>query len=288
MPSFVLLWAAAPALILSIVLLSSAGAPRSALIQQVVVAVLAAAASVIVVQVRRAGPLTAGHRLALTLVACLFLPLLFGTGAGPHRWVPLGVTQLYVAPVVLPLSILLIGVSSSAPTIYLLSAAIVGAALLFQPDAAQLSAFAAAMSVLLIKSSQRVPIRVGLFTFILCCAVAAWRVPDPLKPVRYVEGVFYLAADVSAFALSASVLSAALPVIGLGWFARSTRCHAALAVAAYYAMLFALAPLQITPVPLLGFGSGPILGYFLAVSFISSSSGHPRALPSPDQGSDRS
>ena len=38
-----------------------------------------------------------------------------------------------------------------------------------------------------------------------------------------------------------------------------------LAVAMYYVALVGLAPLEITPVPLLGFGAGPILGYLLMV-----------------------
>jgi hypothetical protein len=38
-----------------------------------------------------------------------------------------------------------------------------------------------------------------------------------------------------------------------------------MAVAIYYTTLVALAPLEITPVPLIGFGAGPILGYLLMV-----------------------
>ena len=140
--------------------------------------------------------------------------------------------------------------------------------------------------MILLNSTWRFPLRLGLFALILCCAVAAWRVPDPLAPVRYAEGVFSLAADVSIVALLAAVVSAALPVLGLVWLARSTLWSAPLAVAAYYTTLFALAPLQVTPVPLLGFGSGPILGYFLVASILVSSGGRPQALPSPvqDQG----
>jgi hypothetical protein len=283
MPLFLLHWAAVPALLLSVLLLNIGGAPRSALIQQIVVAVFATSVSVVAVWVRRAGPPAAGYRLALPLAACLFLPLLFGTDAGPHRWLPLGGTRLYVAPVVLPLSLFLIGVSSGGPTIYLMSTAMISAALLFQPDAAQLSAFAAAMSVILVNSPWRLSLRLGLFALMLCCVVAAWRVPDPLTPVRYVEGVFRVAAEASTLALPAAVVSAALPVLGLVWFARSTLCNAPLAVAAYYTTLFSLAPLQVTPVPLLGFGSGPILGYFLVASIVASSGGHSQALPPPVQ-----
>jgi len=165
--------------------------------------------------------------------------------------------------------------------ISLLSGAIIAAALLFQPDAAQLSAFVAALSVILVNSSWRLALRLGLFALLLCCTVAAWRVPDPLAPVRYVEGVFRLAAEVSPVALLAAVVSAALPVLGLVAFARSTESNAPLAVAAYYTTLFALAPFQVTPVPLLGFGFGPILGYFLAASLVARSGARNTANPLP-------
>jgi hypothetical protein len=270
MPHFLLQGAAVPVLLLSVLLLHIGGAPRSALIQQVVVAVLAVSASVLAVRGRRASPPAAGHWLILTLAACLFLPFVLGIGEGPHRWLPLGGTRLYVAPVVLPLSLFMMGVSSGVSTLSLLSTAMMAAALLFQPDAAQLSAFAAAMSVLLVNSPWRLALRLCLFALLLCCTIAAWRVPDPLAPVPYVEGVFRLAAEVSPLVLLAAVVSAVLPVLGLVGVARSTLSSAPLAVAAYYTTLLALAPFQVTPVPLLGFGSGPILGYFLVASLVAS------------------
>ena len=86
------------------------------------------------------------------------------------------------------------------------------------------------------------------------------------------EGVFNVATEVSLFALLAALISAALPVIAFVWVARVTRHNGTFAVAVYYAALFALAPLQVTPVPLLGFGTGPILGYFLVASVVSRAS----------------
>ncbi len=99
-----------------------------------------------------------------------------------------------------------------------------------------------------------------------------WRAPDPLAPVRYVEGAFVLAAEASPFALLAALIFAALPVTAFVWVARVTGSSGTCAVAVYYASLFALAPLQATPVPLLGFGAGPILGYCLVASAVSRTS----------------
>ena len=156
------------------------------------------------------------------------------------------------------------------PAIYAASVIAAAIALVLQPDASQLSAFALAMLVLVTALRSYLSLRVALLAVLLSCAVVAWQTPDPLAPVRYVEGVFDLAADVSAFALLAALISAVLPVIALVWVVRGTSSsNGGLAVGTYYASLLALAPLQVTPVPLLGFGAGSILGYFLVAGVIS-------------------
>lgn len=100
----------------------------------------------------------------------------------------------------------------------------------------------------------------------LLMAIASWGRPDPLVPVPYVEGVFALAATVSHLALVLSVAAAAAPVAVLALFAFATKSVGVQAVATYFGVLLLLAPTQATPVPLLGFGAGPILGYFLMAS----------------------
>jgi hypothetical protein len=145
----------------------------------------------------------------------------------------------------------LLGAPLRVPAIYAASVAAAATALVLQPDASQLTAFALAMLVLLAAPSSHLLRRLALSAVLLCCTAVAWRAPDPLVPVRYVEGVLNLAAEVSPFALLAALISAALPVIAFVWVARATRSRGTFAVAVYYASLFALAPLQATPVPLL-------------------------------------
>ena len=272
LPRFLLFWAAAPAVVLSVWLLRIAEAPRSVQTLQVIVASVAAAVFVVLVRIRRVRHAGDFQWLALVLALSLFIPLLAGSPGGPERWLVLGGARLYVAPVVLPVALFLLGAPLRAPAIYAATVVAAATALVLQPDASQLSAFALAMLVLLAASSSHLLLRLALLAALLCGAVVAWRTPDPLAPVRYVEGVFNLAAEVSPFALLAAVISAALPVIAFVWVARVTRSSGTFAVAVYYASLFALAPLQVTPVPLLGFGTGPILGYFLVASVVSRAS----------------
>lgn len=265
LPRLMLVWTAVPILLVSFCLLYIGSAPRSAQIVQFL-AVLMGMALFAAVALRPRRQVTGGSRwLALALALSLLLPLLDGPG-GPSRWLAVGGVRIYLAPVVLPLLLCVLGAKGLAPSVYGIAVAVASLALVLQPDAAQLSALAVGLAVLSLAFG--VP-RAAVFGLSLVGAVVAWRLPDPLQPVAHVEGIFELAAEVSVLALLAALLAAILLVAGLAWTALRLRSLAVGAVAAYYTVLYALAPLQLTPVPLLGFGAGPILGYFLAAGWIA-------------------
>ena len=268
---FLLCWAAAPALAMSMWLLQIGEAPRSAIMLQAITAVVGIAICIALTRMRSVSRVVDSQWLAMALTVSLFIPLMVGSENGIARWVVLGSVRLYLAPVVLPVALLLLGSPPRVPAIHAGTVIVTAIALVLQPDASQLTAFALAMLVLLAASKSHLLLRGALLAVLLCCVVVAWKIPDPLAPVRYVEGVFTLAAEVSTIALLAALIVAALPVMAFALIARTTRSTGALAVATYYAALLALAPLQVTPVPLLGFGAGPILGYFFVAGVIPTS-----------------
>lgn len=261
-----LLLAAVPAIAGSVLLMREAGVSTSSRVLQL--AVFAAGGILLALwppaqRRSRSGGLHC-WRSAL-LVALLFLPLALDAGAAPHRWINLGGVRLYLAPVMLPVLLLSWNrsASESRSRAACLAIAAIGACvgLLLQPDAAQLDGFALAMLPLLIPSRLSGLARGTMLAFMAACALAVWQRPDPLAPVAHVEGVFVLAARLSPIALVAAACAAALPAATLLWYSRRERSTGLLAVALYYLAILAHAPLQITPVPLLGFGAGPILGY---------------------------
>lgn len=264
-----LLLAAVPAIVGSVLLMRVAHVSSSSIVLQL--AVMGAGGGMLMLaprsQRREQGDGFSCWMRAL-LVALLFLPLALDAGDGPYRWIGLGGVRVYLAPVVLP--VLLLSSNRSAPEspskVACLAMAAIGAsvALLLQPDAAQLGAFALAMVPLLITSRLSGVAKATMIAVMSACTLAVWQRPDPLAPVAHVEGVFALAAPLGPFALAAAVCAAALPAATLLWYSRRERSAGLLAVALYYLAILAHAPLQITPVPLLGFGAGPILGYCLA------------------------
>lgn len=263
--------AAIPPLLGSLWFLEYSSASRGLLVQQAAIGTLAFLATLVAVRFMKPSYSSPPHGMVfLALAAVLFAPLLGQVSAGPHRWVGMAGFRLYVAPVVVPLFLVLwhraLTSQGGAPRASSLSATLAGAALFAQPDAAQLTAFAVGAVPLVWCSvlfrRWRLPVICGA----LLAAAVSWGLPDPLAPVPYVEGVFQLAASSSYGVLAAAVVAAALPVAALAWLAYSMSSTGLLAVALYLGVLLLLAPMQVTPVPLLGFGAGPVLGYFLMAS----------------------
>jgi hypothetical protein len=260
--------AAIPALLGSLYLSNFAAAPRSILVQQATVAIIAIVAALF--SVRYSKPSFALEKapwLLLGMAALVCAPLLLsGEASTPQRWLTFFGFRLYTAPVVIPLFLLLWHHARAGSILSTVAAALMGLGLFVQPDAAQLTAFAiASVPILGLVASSRF-VRLLTLAALLLAATVAWHVPDPLAPVPYVEGVFVLAAKSSVWVLFSAILAVALPIGSLGWLAYRMRSPGILAVSLYFAVLYLLAPVRVTPVPLLGFGSGPILGYFIMAS----------------------
>ena len=270
------MFAAIPALLGSLVLMNVAGAPRALWAQQAIVA--ATATVTVFFAARHSKAKSAVIRapwLLLGMAALVCAPLLGVGSPAPRRWLEFSGIRLYVASAVLPVFLLVWhrGLAGGRATAVMSSVAVAftALALFLQPDAAQLTALAiASLPILWSCSGGRLVARSTLAALsLLLAAAVSWRTPDPLAPVPYVEGVFVSAAGYSDWALVAAVLAAALPVTALGWSARRTKSRGIFAVTFYYAVLYLLAPAQVTPVPLLGFGAGPILGYFVMAYFVT-------------------
>ena len=264
------LLAAIPTLLGSLFLMHTAQAGRMLELQQTLVVVVAAALAWALS--RRSAPLSdtwiRGSLGSAALV--LLLPLLLSSGDGPRRWVSLGGVRLYVASVVLPSVVLLLaralGSSTGKVTGPLVMATVMALTLAAQPDAAQTTAFALACAVLVVRAELTLVSKALTLAGLAGALALAWRVPDPLKPVSYVEGVLALAGAMSPLVLGLALLALALLPALLLWRARSLGSFGLVAVASYYLVIDFLAYRQLTPMPLLGFGAGPILGYFWMAS----------------------
>lgn len=269
-----LLAAPIPALIGSLLVMHSAEVGRTLLLQQVLVFCAAAAGCAFALARARPFALPKNrHWIIGMIVVLLLLPVLVSPAEEPRRWLSLGSFRLYVSALLLPATLLLLTAKCRAtesrawwPVAAGVAIAVV---LTAQPDASQVTAFALAFAACTLRVQAGALIKVGTLIALANCVVIAWSRPDPLTPVPYVEGVLDLARSISPLAMVVVIAAITLIPACLIWHARSRQNFALFAVAIYYLVIFFLACLQFTPMPILGFGAGPILGYF-AMLFVAS------------------
>jgi cell division protein FtsW (lipid II flippase) len=213
---------------------------------------------------------------AVLTLAALAATLLVPGVEGVHRWVPLGPVRLHAAAVLLPLLLVAMQGLSQARGWWISAGVAVAVALLLwlQPDAAQATAFAAGCLVLLLPLAGRDPLRLICLLSLPLLAGLTWLRRDPLAPVPHVEGIVGLAAGLGAGWAVAAVVS--LLVLPLPFFhaARGAGKHAALALGTYVAITILAAFLGNFPVPVMGYGVSPILGYLAGLGILM------RAAPS--------
>lgn len=194
---------------------------------------------------------------------------------GVHRWIDIGPVHTNLAAVLLPGAIVALAALSGERWAWA-AAALVGALLVLQPDASQAAAFGAGAVVILMRLPVSRAMRGAGIAAVLAVVAAAWLRRDPLAPVPEVEGIIGLAARWSPLAaLLAVVLLAgvALSPLLAGRVEGGPPRTAAGALAAYFAVT-ALAPLVGTfPVPLVGMGMSPIIGFWLGCGSLLAAAG---------------
>jgi hypothetical protein len=139
-----------------------------------------------------------------------------------------------------------------------------------QPDASQASAFAVAIVVLLFQRGRAHLSDWAAGGIVVGSALLAWSRNDPLEAVPHVEGIVGLAANLGAMWLITSVIALALlplPFISAALRPREKRAED-LSLAAYFGIVCVTPFVGTYPVPVLGYGLSPILGYFGALGWI--------------------
>ncbi|HEX2224817.1 MAG TPA: hypothetical protein VHN15_11485 [Thermoanaerobaculia bacterium] len=204
---------------------------------------------------------------ALLTLGALVATLLAPGMDGVHRWVRLGPARLHIAALLLPLLLLALERLARVRGWWVTSllAMGVGFVLLLQPDASQATAFAAASGILLLPEVRRSAPRLIALLSLPVIGGLSWLRRDPLAPVPHVEEIVELAGSLGtgwALAAIASLLLLPLPFFLAG---RGVGGRTGLALGVYVSITFLAAFLGNFPVPVMGYGISPILGYLLGL-----------------------
>jgi hypothetical protein len=190
---------------------------------------------------------------AAAICATLLAPDLEGV----RRWIALGPLRVNVSAALAPWLLLGHDAPRSAVRGRAAAAVLVAqVAHLAQPDAGQATALAVGIAL----STRERALSAG----VALLAAATWLRPDPLAPVAHVERVLALAAAQGAPSVAAAALAVAALLVPL---------RARPAAAAYLLAALIVPLVGHFPVPVLGAGAGPVLGWYaLRVTAASRSS----------------
>jgi hypothetical protein len=281
MRRLLLLSAPLPALIIGVLVMQRSGVSSGIWGQQIAAGLtLTALCAAVSLAPRLRRPL--GFQ-GVEILALVVLLLLAATLAQPglegvRRWVSVGPLQWHSAFVTLPVLLVLFGKILEACPFRTgawsipLATTVAATVLVLQPDPSQLTAFGVAVVVQLFVRRSRTSSDWVTAGVILPAAIVAWTRPDPLAPVPYVEGIVGRAGTLGTVWVLASLL--ALALLSLPFIAHAVQLRSShggrtsLAVAVYFAIVSSMPLFGPYPVPILGYGISPMVGYFAVLGWL--------------------
>lgn len=263
------LLAAAPGVAVGCAVMRVQGVGASAILQNVAALLVGGVGAWLYAAAPRGGRAWSRHAGMLLCAGLLLCTFLDAGLQGVHRWIRLGPLALNAAFLAVPAALIGLDRRMREGRTYEACAwgVAVGALLLLQPDASMASALALAAVPVLLQGQKNRAARWVALCALFALTVASWLRPDPLEPVAHVEGMLSLAWTCGPGYGLLSLLSLAILFIP---FALGARRQPVRALCAGNALLFAGLLLSTRfgafPVPVLGGGASPILGYLLAAA----------------------
>ena len=271
--------ASVPALVLGVLVMRATDVPASVWGQNVAAWMVGALLCLGIWRTRAARPSPTWADLAALLTVGALVATLLAPGVdGVHRWVRLGPVSIHTSALLLPLLLVALERIERARGWWIASLLAVGVVLVLylQPDAAQATAFAGAAVILLLPGAGRGAARRIALVSLPVVAGLTWLRGDPLAPVAHVEEIVGLAGSLGMGWAAAAVVSLLLLPVPFLLAGRGAGGRAGLALGAYMGITILATFVGHFPVPVMGYGMSPILGYLVGMgAFLRTAS--PRA-----------
>ena len=188
---------------------------------------------------------------------------------GVQRWIALGPIQVYVSAIVVPIIMIAVWrLLQQGQTLRALTTiGCVTIILALQPDASMVTAFSVVSIIMIWQKLTKLP-KVIAVSLLVGLSASTWIFLDTLAPVAYVEGIFEW---VSAFGVIATIIgSVALVLMVIPFFLYSPKKQQLLAICfgLFYSLILLSNSVGHFPIPLMGYGISPVIGYFIAITWL--------------------
>lgn len=261
-----------PAVIIGVIAMIHSGVPVYIWIQNIASLVIGGGISYIIlsndIKIKKS---FSPYRITIVSIVLLISTFISSNVEGVHRWISIGGISLNIAMIVIPMTIIALERVLEIKGFITYSIITIGIAILItmQPDASQLTGFAIPMIIIMLcKCSKSIGrnIIIGLL-FILI--ILSWMFLDSLQPVDYVEKILGLVTTMGYGWLVLGDISLLLLTIPFIFFPPRNYRLQSLCVGLYYIIILISTIFGNFPVPLMGYGASPIIGYFIAITWYS-------------------
>lgn len=259
-----------PAIIIGTISMISYGVTSNIWIQNILIWLLGTVFGFIYLVRNKNKKLNKGNLLPnIVIIALLVFPLLFNGLDGVHRWLTFGTINIYIASIILPLLIIhLWKLAFNNRERYAIGLLFITLfILLLHPDAGQLSAFECATAIILWKTISKWMIKFLSFTLTAFFVILSWVFLDDLAPVPYVEDIIFLVGELGTVWFVLGILSLILLLSPFFFYGRKNIISLSLGV--YFLMTMIVTFFGNFPLPIMGYGISPMIGYFIAISWLS-------------------
>lgn len=187
--------------------------------------------------------------------------------AGVHRWISIGAVKLNIAMIILPIILIELWnvLKTKGLNLGFAIAFVILLVLFFQPDASQLTGFAVPMMIMLSRNTNSKVISFLIISAFSLFVVFSWIYLDNLPPVNYVERILNMVANMGFAWLILGVISLVILPIPFLLFPPKNTESISKYIGCYYIIIILSTLFGNFPVPLMGYGISPIIGFYISL-----------------------
>lgn len=206
--------------------------------------------------------------IVLSLVL-LILTFISPSMNGVHRWLSLGIISLNISMIILPIMIVELWKLSKIKSLWIttLLTIFISVVLFVQPDASQLTGLSIPMLLILCNKTNNKGFRLFIIVIFSLLIIFSWIFIDSLQAVDYVENIVQLVANMGFIWLVFGIFSLILLLIPFIVFPPQKMKLPSVCVGLYFLIILVSTLFGNFPVPLMGYGISPIIGYFFAITW---------------------
>ncbi|MDD2371313.1 MAG: cell division protein [Firmicutes bacterium] len=258
-----------PAILIGILGMIGNDVPISILLQNLVAMVIFGLMSIVFIN----KSVRINDEIIMVISLILLFLTLFGNDIdGVNRWIKLGIISMNIAMIVLPITLvasynLLIKRKILYALIIIVSIAML---LVQQPDASQLMGFSIPVIIILFDKKININsiLRNVISLLLILLMILSWIFVDNLSPVSYVEGILGLLNNVSPILLVMGIITLILIPLPFILFPPKEFRRLSICIGLYYSLIMISTIFGNFPIPFMGYGISPIIGYYIVIWYI--------------------